>query len=105
VGEVPLVTAQVLPNSGGEHVFQLPSEVQALLDRAGLQRVAVTGADRTPLPQWLRFDAAGKRLLAHRVPPGALPMTLLITLGDRQTLVKIDMPARLHAAAVWDRLQ
>lgn len=103
--EVPVAIGEAHPAGGGEYVFRLPDEVQALLNRARSQRVSVTGADRAPLPQWLRFDPSGRRLLAHRVPQGALPMSLLISFGGQQTMVKIDLPARLQAAVASERLQ
>lgn len=104
-GGVLVGVAEAHPGGGSDYVFRLPPAVQALLDQAGSQRVSVTQFDRTPLPQWLRFDPSGKRLLAQRVPPAALPMALLIAVGNQQSVVKIDLPAGLQTAQVLERVQ
>lgn len=93
LGAVPVLTAQVEPGQPNELSFVLPQALRDLLDNAGLLPVSVSRTDASPLPGWLRFDRWGKRLVAAAIPPNALPMSVLITLGTHKAVVKIDKPA------------
>ena len=93
VGAVPVVVAEATPGSTDEYRFSLPRTLQESLARAGMQRVTLSRIDHAPLPKWLQYDAWNKRLVATQMPPGELPLAVLITMGTQKAVVKIDLPA------------
>jgi hypothetical protein len=105
VGTVPVIVAETMPGREDEYRFSLPQALQDRLARAGMQRVTLSRMDHAPLPKWLRFDSWDKRLVAKDVPPGELPMAVLITVGTQKAVVKIDLPAsqRTQVAAAGTR--
>jgi hypothetical protein len=38
----------------------------------------------------MRYDAASKTLITGAVPPGALPLTVWVTVGGQTTLVQVS---------------
>jgi hypothetical protein len=93
IGTVPVITAEKTPGRTDEYRFSLPKALQETLAHAGVQRVTLRRMDNAPLPQWLQFDAWRNRLVATHVPPGELPMAVVITVGTQKAVVKLDLPA------------
>ncbi len=91
-GQEPGRVAVYVPSEalGAGFVAALPDDlVQRLPAGAAL---TLTLSDGSPLPGWLRYDAKGQRLIATAVPPGALPLTVVVRQGDKR-LVIIELTA------------
>jgi autotransporter-associated beta strand protein len=52
--------------------------------------VNVTLPNNQPLPAWIRYDASQKALVTSADATAMLPITVLITIGDRRTVVVIS---------------
>jgi hypothetical protein len=63
----------------------LPPELR---DAAASGTVRITFRGKR-LPSWLRYSKAKRTLTATAVPRGALPMELLIRIGDRSWTMSI----------------
>jgi hypothetical protein len=67
--------------------FPLPA---ALADAAAQGDVHVTLASGAPLPDWLRYLPATRSFVAAAAPPaGALPIEVVVEIGERQWIVSI----------------
>lgn len=80
---VPKETAM----SGAGFNFPLPAQV--VESGAANATVSVTTPSGEPLPGWLSFNAETKVFSASVVPDGALPVQVLVTIGDQRTIVVI----------------
>ncbi len=56
--------------------------------------ISVTLADGSPLPEWLRFERDGLRLVAGAVPPNALPLKLTLNVGGKHIPVLLTAERR-----------
>jgi len=68
--------------------FELPSSVRDLLATGALVQASLP--DGTTLPAWLRFDARALRFDASTAPAGALPIEVLLAVGDRRVRIVIS---------------
>jgi hypothetical protein len=84
-GDLPGVISVRVPQqvvaAGRGFSFPLPA---ALVQAAGDREVAVTLADGTPLPSWLRYVPASRSFIATQPPAGALPLTVIISIGSQR---------------------
>jgi len=56
---------------------------------AGAVAEKVSLSDGSPLPVWLRYYPDSKRFVASDVPPGSLPITVVVSVGELRWMVKI----------------
>jgi hypothetical protein len=70
-------------------VIALPSELFSSA-QAGNETITVTLPGNQPLPSWLSFDAEKKSLLIAGAPPNALPTPVVLTVGNKITVVQIS---------------
>jgi hypothetical protein len=47
------------------------------------QNIAITSADGSPLPAWLRYDAQNRTFLANDIPGGALPLRVVVNVAGQ----------------------
>jgi hypothetical protein len=88
-GLVDVVVPIGTTSSGTSLVIALPEAVFANATEAGATE-SVTLANNQPLPAWMRYDAASKTLVTGAVPIGALPMSVVVTVGNQSTVVQIS---------------
>jgi len=67
--------------------FPLPAE---LSQAAATTPVQVTLSNGAPLPSWLRYVPIEKSFVANSTPAGALPLEVLVRIGDRSWTVLIS---------------
>jgi hypothetical protein len=84
-GDLPGVISVRVPQqviaAGRGFSFPLPA---ALVQAAGDGEVTVTLADGAPLPSWLRYVPASRSCVATQPPAGALPLTVIISIGSQR---------------------
>lgn len=87
MGEYPGVITVQVPHkviaSGNGFTFALPA---AMFDGG---KVSITRADGKRLPKWLRYVAATQTLVAKTPPAKALPIELLVKVGDKRWSVVV----------------
>jgi hypothetical protein len=88
-GLVDVVVPIGTTSSGTSLVIALPEAVFANATEAGATE-SVTLANNQPLPAWMRYDTASKTLVTGAVPIGALPMSVVVTVGNQSTVVQIS---------------
>jgi hypothetical protein len=67
--------------------FKLPAQIIDGVPASVL--ITVTMADGSALPSWLNFDVSARIFSAASVPPGTLPMRVIVNIGDRKYSVDI----------------
>jgi hypothetical protein len=72
--------------AGAAFAFVLPAQ---LLQAAADAVIEVRTAAGAALPAWLRFEPSGRRFLATAVPPGGLPLELLLAVDGQTSRVTI----------------
>ncbi len=96
---LPVVEARSLALKAEERsAFRtgLPVDVAAAANRG---RVTVTTQSGQALPGWLKYDPAAKGFVAHDVPLGALPLSIVVTIDGKPTTVVIAEQPRPNLAA------
>ncbi len=88
-GEVSIVAAQADAVAPNLWHFPLPLKVIRLLDSASAPDVKATLLDYSPLPVWLRFDYDNKTFVTSALPPDALPVGVLLAVGEHRAVVRI----------------
>ncbi|MEA3105851.1 MAG: hypothetical protein QOI88_456, partial [Gammaproteobacteria bacterium] len=89
-GTVSVFVPQALIESGKPFSFLLPNE---LFEAAPDGDAMATRMNRKNLPAWLHFVREKRTFKAKAIPPGALPIDVLITTGAQRWKVKItDRP-------------
>jgi hypothetical protein len=67
--------------------FLLPTKIaETISNQSTLQITTLEGA---PLPAWLRYDVDSKMFVVSAVPDGELPMRVLVSIDQQQTVVVI----------------
>jgi filamentous hemagglutinin family protein len=90
VATVSVFVPEDLASSGAPFSFALPDELFAVAPEA---EVIVTRMNRKNLPSWLRFVQYNRSFKAKAIPKGALPIDVLVTVGQQRFKVKItDRP-------------
>ena len=84
-GNVQQVTRVFMPEefvrSSSSYIFPLPSNVYSqLLESMGTENVFLQ--DGSSLPGWIKYDVQKKVFMVTDVPPGALPVTVIVKQGD-----------------------
>ena len=84
-GNAPQETRVFMPEefvrSSSSFIFPLPENVHSqLLTSMGPENVFLQ--DESPLPGWLKYDVENKVFRATDVPPGAIPVTVLVKQGN-----------------------
>ncbi|TSA11338.1 MAG: hypothetical protein D4R74_13310 [Betaproteobacteria bacterium] len=72
---------------GNAFRFALP---RAVVSSAASGPVKMTAEGGVPLPAWLKFDPKTRNFVAHNVPPGALPLKVVITAGGKESTVVVS---------------
>ena len=85
-GAVSVTIPQTVIDSGNGFSFALPTELRDAA-ATGTVRIILQGKR---LPSWLRYSKANRTLsTTNAMPPGALPMQLLVRIGDRSWTMSI----------------
>jgi hypothetical protein len=71
----------------GEFKFALPP---AVLGTADGRTVRATLGNGQPLPAWLHYSPETKSFVASSVPAGALPLEVIIYVGEQRWVFKIN---------------
>jgi hypothetical protein len=87
-GSLRVLVPAALQASGFE--FNLPLALTMAL--SANQPVTATLRDGAPLPAWLQLDPATRSFRAQSVPSGALPLTVVVSAGDRRALMTLTPP-------------
>uniref|UniRef100_UPI003752F7A3 beta strand repeat-containing protein n=1 Tax=Polaromonas sp. TaxID=1869339 RepID=UPI003752F7A3 len=86
--QAPGLVSVTVAGNGAGFQFSLPSGVLAgAADSTVPVEVATLGG--RPLPDWLRFDADKQVFVASTPPPGALPLQIRVSRGERSAIVTI----------------
>jgi hypothetical protein len=67
----------------------LPPDLAKQVPSTGAS-MTVTTVSGTPLPGWMRYDAASKSFMVYDAPSGALPMEVALTVNGRRTVLRIS---------------
>jgi hypothetical protein len=86
-GMVSISVPQAMVSSGKGFSFPLPAE---LVDAAAGDYLQITLLNGTPLPSWLDCGPANQKCSANGLPPGALPMKLLVSTRTRHWTLTIS---------------
>ena len=78
--------AQRAEAAGALH-FQLPSRLTSAIPANS--QVEITTGSGAPLPSWLRYMPETHQLMAYDIPPGALPMQVIMTVNGKPATVEI----------------
>ncbi len=73
---------------GSSFRFELPEQVKSAAAVSGVEE-KITLMDGSSLPEWLHFDPATQMFTATNVQEGALPLQILISIGDESWNVEI----------------
>jgi hypothetical protein len=76
--------------SGQGFSFALPA---ALAEAAAHGEVRVTRKNGRPLPKWLKYVPATRSMVATSTPSEALPIEVLVRIGDARWIVTIEARA------------
>jgi len=87
-GVINVTVPSRLARPGAGFSFLLPEEVSNAAT-AGAVTEKVSLSDGSPLPVWLRYYPDSKRFVASDVPPGSLPITVVVSVGELRWMVKI----------------
>ncbi|NTU92098.1 MAG: filamentous hemagglutinin N-terminal domain-containing protein, partial [Chlorobiaceae bacterium] len=79
--------------------FDIPLPA-SLFDAGGSASVEMTLADGGRLPQWLSYDSRNRLMKAVDVPPGAMPLTLLVRQDGVSWTMEISAKGVDHALAM-----
>jgi hypothetical protein len=85
---VSVPRTMTIPGSGFS--FELPEQVKRAAAVRGVTE-KITMFDGSFLPYWLQFDRTAQIFTATNVPEGALPVRILITIGDESWIVEITI--------------
>jgi filamentous hemagglutinin family protein len=69
-------------------VIALPEQV--LTSNAASTSVQVTLPNNEPLPSWIRYDAVTQTLVTTAVPTGAFPLSVVVTVDGKSTIIQIS---------------
>jgi hypothetical protein len=89
--ETGLIQVQVAPDAAAPgKTFSFELDPHAVAGHAADAPVKIAQVDGTPMPNWLKFDAASKTFTANEVPPGAFPLQLKVMVGKTETVMVIQ---------------
>jgi len=80
-GRIAVRVPETIIAAGRGFSFALPTSVA---EAAGSEEMHVSLEDGKPLPSWLRYVAATKTFVALSPPAGALPLEVLLQIGDKR---------------------
>ena len=87
-GLVHVRVPRAVIEAGGGFRFPLPATlIEQGVDDASIQITTLNGQ---PLPSWLRYQPGSHSFVAAALPLGALPMQLLVRIGQRQWIVVVE---------------
>lgn len=78
-----------VPEEAAATGFQFPFPARLTEGMAGEPPIRAALPNGTPLPSWLRFNPATRSFAAAAVPPGALPLEVVVTIGTRRARIGI----------------
>lgn len=68
--------------------YRLPADVAQKMGSKGVAP-QVTTSNGKPLPGWLKFSPESGEFMAHEVPEGELPLTVVMQVGDQRYRIKL----------------
>ena len=87
-GLVAVLVPSGTATAGTGLVIALPEQV--LTSNAASTSVQVTLPNNEPLPSWIRYDAATQTLVTTAVPTGAFPLSVVVTVDGKSTIIQIS---------------
>ena len=75
--------------SGSPAGFSFPLPEQVVSTATPEATITASLPNGAPLPTWLRFDPASRSFIASVVPTDALPISVIVTVGNIQTTVVV----------------
>ncbi|MCX7261281.1 MAG: YDG domain-containing protein, partial [Burkholderiales bacterium] len=87
-GLVAVLVPSGTATAGTGLVIALPEQV--LTSNAASASVKVTLPNNEPLPSWIRYDAATQTLVTTAVPTGAFPLSVVVTVDGKSTIIQIS---------------
>jgi superfamily II DNA helicase RecQ len=75
-------------SAGGALELELPEQAKSLF--SANSRLVVSLADGSALPPWLLFDPRARKLMAKRLPQGALPLEILLKANGQSVLLVVQ---------------
>ena len=78
-----------IPRGESTFVFNVPKDVYAGEGQAALAASTIRMENGSPVPPWIKHDPQSMSVSATNVPPGGLPVRLLLTIGGKVTTVVI----------------
>lgn len=88
--DVSLPTEMVTAGQG--FTFELPASVKSLVQTD--TTVQITQSNGDPLPDWLQFMSSRLSFEAMRLPPNALPLQLIMQIGQERVQVMISQTGK-----------
>jgi len=88
--DVSLPTEMVTAGQG--FTFELPASVKSLVQADSTVQITLANGD--PLPDWLQFMSSQLSFEAMRLPPNALPLQLIMQIGQETVQVVISQMAK-----------
>jgi hypothetical protein len=87
-GQVTVQVPRGAASAGTGLTIALPEVMTSLAESSG-QSVNVSLPNQQPLPEWIRYDAATRTLVMGTVPADALPLSVVVRVGDQLTVIEI----------------
>ncbi|WP_153161844.1 YDG domain-containing protein [Zoogloea sp. 1C4] len=78
-----------IPRGESTFVFSVPKDVYAGEGQSALAASTIRMENGSPVPAWIKHDPQSMSVSATNVPPGGLPVRLLLTIGGKVTTVVI----------------
>ncbi|GLT21158.1 hypothetical protein GCM10007933_06100 [Zoogloea oryzae] len=78
-----------IPRGESTFVFNVPKDVYAGEGPSALAASTIRMENGSPVPPWIKHDPQSMSVSATNVPPGGLPVRLLLTIGGKVTTVVI----------------
>ncbi|WP_298621958.1 YDG domain-containing protein [uncultured Zoogloea sp.] len=78
-----------IPRGESTFVFNVPKDVYAGEGQSALAASTIRMENGSPVPAWIKHDPQSMSVSATNVPPGGLPVRLLLTIGGKVTTVVI----------------
>jgi len=88
-GAITVSVPKEIAASGNGFTFPMPAQITASAVIGGTT-VSLTMQNGSPLPTWVQYDAQTNVFVVTNVPPGGLPLQVIITVGDQTATVSIS---------------
>jgi len=87
-GLVNVVVPQATARTSAGLIIALPKEVTAQTQEVSTN-IKMTLINDQPLPSWVRYDTKLNALVTDAVPQATFPLTVLLTVGNQRTVIRV----------------